>query len=51
MTRIEDPPVAGSHKPEDIVEAAGMPIGSGNMKPEYDIRLANEDLAPLRKQK
>ena len=28
-----------------------MPIGSGNMKPEYDYRLANEDLAPLRKQK
>ncbi|MFT4228829.1 MAG: NCS1 family nucleobase:cation symporter-1 [Microbacterium sp.] len=36
--------------PQDIVEAAGMPVGSGNMKPEYDPRLANEDLAPLRKQ-
>lgn len=35
----------------DIVEAAGMPTGSGNVKPEYDPRLANEDLAPLRKQK
>jgi NCS1 family nucleobase:cation symporter-1 len=37
-------------KPHDIVEAAGMPEGAGNMKPEYDTRLANEDLAPLRKQ-
>ncbi|GAA1998759.1 NCS1 family nucleobase:cation symporter-1 [Microbacterium ulmi] len=37
-------------KPHDIVEAAGLPIGAGNMKPEYDLRLANEDLAPLRKQ-
>ncbi|MCK2023531.1 NCS1 family nucleobase:cation symporter-1 [Microbacterium sp. kSW2-24] len=38
-------------KPQDIVEAAGHPTGSGNMKPHYDPRLANEDLAPLRKQK
>jgi len=38
-------------KPQDIIEAAGYPIGSGNMKPQYDPRLANEDLAPLRKQK
>ncbi|MBT2498247.1 NCS1 family nucleobase:cation symporter-1 [Agromyces sp. ISL-38] len=37
--------------PYDVVEAAGMPVGSGLMKPEYDHRLANEDLAPLRKQK
>jgi len=37
-------------QPHDIVEAAGMPVGAGNMKPEYDPRLANEDLAPLRKQ-
>ncbi|MEV4686790.1 NCS1 family nucleobase:cation symporter-1 [Microbacterium sp. LWH3-1.2] len=41
------PPTA----PQDIVEAAGHPVGSGNMKPEYDPRLANEDLAPLRTQK
>ncbi|WP_156758836.1 NCS1 family nucleobase:cation symporter-1 [Microbacterium karelineae] len=27
------------------------PIGSGNVRPGYDPRLANEDLAPLRKQK
>ncbi|MFT4305859.1 MAG: NCS1 family nucleobase:cation symporter-1 [Microbacterium sp.] len=37
-------------KPHDVVEAAGMPVGAGNMKPGYDPRLANEDLAPLRKQ-
>ncbi|WP_447943868.1 NCS1 family nucleobase:cation symporter-1 [Microbacterium aurum] len=37
--------------PQDIVEAAGHPVGSGNVKPGYDPRLANEDLAPLRKQK
>ncbi|WP_082542973.1 NCS1 family nucleobase:cation symporter-1 [Microbacterium sp. Root53] len=38
-------------KPQDVVEAAGLPTGSGNMRPGYDPRLANEDLAPLRKQK
>ena len=51
MTRIEDLPAVAGVKSEDIVEAAGMPVGSGNMKPEYDPRLANEDLAPLREQK
>ncbi len=40
-----------SSKPhEDLVEAAGMPVGSGVIKPSYDPRLTNEDLAPLRKQ-
>ncbi|MEV6630563.1 NCS1 family nucleobase:cation symporter-1 [Actinoplanes sp. NPDC051470] len=34
----------------DIIEAAGHPVGSGFTKPEYDPRLSNEDLAPLRKQ-
>jgi nucleobase:cation symporter-1, NCS1 family len=34
----------------DIIEAAGHPVGSGVIKPEYDPRLSNEDLAPLRKQ-
>ncbi|MFC6010839.1 NCS1 family nucleobase:cation symporter-1 [Nocardia lasii] len=34
----------------DLVEAAGLPVGSGHIKPEYDPRLTNEDLAPLRKQ-
>ena len=48
---IEAPSGAPYTKPQDIIEAAGYPVGSGNMKPEYDYRLANEDLAPLRKQK
>lgn len=34
----------------DIVEAAGHPVGGGVIKPEYDPRLTNEDLAPLGKQ-
>lgn len=51
MTEIAAPPGAPLTKPQDIIEAAGHPVGSGNMKPEYDVRLANEDLAPLRKQK
>ncbi|GAB2589447.1 nitrate reductase [Paractinoplanes abujensis] len=37
-------------KHQDMVEAAGMPVGSGVIKPTYDPRLTNEDLAPLRKQ-
>src|SRR5690348_11148195 len=36
--------------PQDLVEAAGMPVGSGIVKPGYDPRLTNEDLAPLRDQ-
>lgn len=48
MTPESTPAPTGQY---DIVEAAGMPRGAGNMKPEYDVRLANEDLAPLRKQK
>ncbi|WP_433205965.1 NCS1 family nucleobase:cation symporter-1 [Dactylosporangium sp. CS-047395] len=35
---------------QDLVEAAGMPVGSGEVRPGYDPRLTNEDLAPLRKQ-
>ncbi|WP_433616295.1 NCS1 family nucleobase:cation symporter-1 [Dactylosporangium sp. CA-139114] len=35
---------------QDLVEAAGMPVGSGDIKPGYDPRLTNEDLAPLRRQ-
>lgn len=42
---------ASPNTPQDLIEAAGMPVGSGNMKPGYDIRLANEDLAPLKEQK
>src|SRR3977135_2581120 len=34
----------------DIVEAASHPVGGGLIKPGYDPRLTNEDLAPLRKQ-
>src|ERR1700709_1475131 len=34
----------------DLIEAAGHPIGGGLIKPGYDPRLTNEDLAPLRKQ-
>ncbi|AGZ39525.1 NCS1 family nucleobase:cation symporter-1 [Actinoplanes friuliensis] len=37
-------------KNSDLIEAAGMPVGSGEIKPGYDPRLTNEDLAPLRKQ-
>src|SRR3954462_8501874 len=40
--------VKGQH--EDMVEAAGHPVGSGMIKPGYSERLANEDLAPLKKQ-
>lgn len=34
----------------DVVEAAGHPVGGGVIKPGYDPRLTNEDLAPLGKQ-
>jgi NCS1 family nucleobase:cation symporter-1 len=34
----------------DLVEAAGFPPGQGAVKPTYDPRLTNEDLAPLKKQ-
>ncbi|HTJ32589.1 MAG TPA: NCS1 family nucleobase:cation symporter-1 [Dactylosporangium sp.] len=46
--------IAGSQEAtaqhQDLVEAAGMPVGSGEAGPGYDPRLTNEDLAPLRKQ-
>lgn len=35
---------------DDLVEAAGHPIGGGVVKPGYDPRLTNADLAPLAKQ-
>ncbi|MCG8916013.1 NCS1 family nucleobase:cation symporter-1 [Actinokineospora sp. PR83] len=35
---------------DDLLEAAGTPIGGGLIKADYDPRLTNEDLAPLRKQ-
>src|SRR5258707_2894968 len=34
----------------DVVEAVGHPVGGGLIKPGYDPRLTNEDLAPLKKQ-
>ena len=34
----------------DVVEPPGHPAGDGLIKPEYDDRLANADLAPLKKQ-
>ena len=34
----------------DVKETSGHPAGDGVIKPEYDDRLANTDLAPLRKQ-
>ena len=52
MNESDTPPTPpgapGGH--DDLVEAAGQPIGAGTVKPEYDPRLANEDLAPLREQ-
>ncbi|MFT4298380.1 MAG: NCS1 family nucleobase:cation symporter-1 [Aeromicrobium sp.] len=44
--------MADSHKelPNDIVEAAGYPPGAGAAKRDYDPRLTNEDLAPLKNQ-
>src|SRR6059058_1347758 len=56
MTDIEAPPASKPLPPGavvaagDIVEAAGHPVGGGEIKPGYDPRLTNEDLAPLRKQ-
>jgi NCS1 family nucleobase:cation symporter-1 len=35
---------------QDLIEAAGLPVGSGLIKDGYDPRLTNEDLAPLAKQ-
>ena len=34
----------------DLVEAAGYPPGQGAVKPGYDPRLTNKDLAPLKEQ-
>ncbi|MEV0570339.1 hypothetical protein, partial [Dactylosporangium sp. NPDC050588] len=47
VARAQGPVTDG---PQDLVEAAGMPVGSGVIKPGYDPRLTNEDLAPLRNQ-
>jgi NCS1 family nucleobase:cation symporter-1 len=45
---MQAPP--GASAPNDFVEAAGFPPGSGIIKEGYDPRLTNQDLAPLRKQ-
>src|SRR5256884_7892170 len=56
MTDIEAPPASKPLPPGavvaagDLVEAAGHPVGSGDIKPGYDPRLTNEDLAPLKRQ-
>ena len=34
----------------DVTETPGHPGGDGLIKPEYDDRLANSDLVPLKKQ-
>jgi NCS1 family nucleobase:cation symporter-1 len=46
--RVTPPGATSGHN--DLVEAAGQPIGGGLTKPGYAPRLTNEDLAPLRKQ-
>ncbi|MGY4709823.1 NCS1 family nucleobase:cation symporter-1 [Mycolicibacterium sp. CBM1] len=50
MTETRDLPPAARVGADDIVEAAGHPVGGGVIKPGYDPRLTNEDLAPLRTQ-
>ena len=52
VARAQEPVTAAPavDGPQDLVEAAGMPVGSGVIKPGYDPRLTNEDLAPLRNQ-
>jgi NCS1 family nucleobase:cation symporter-1 len=41
---------AQGDKPGDVLEAAGLPTGSGVVEAFHDPRLSNEDLAPLKKQ-
>ncbi|HEX8933898.1 MAG TPA: cytosine permease [Pseudonocardiaceae bacterium] len=50
VSRDEGVIVRGARPPAttNLVEAAGQPIGGGLIKPGYDTRLTNEDLAPLR---
>ncbi len=56
MTEIDLPSSSASLPPGavvgagDLIEAAGHPTGGGVIKPGYDPRLTNEDLAPLGKQ-
>ena len=48
LTGIVDEVAGDGH--HDVLEAPGHPGGDGLVKPGYDDRLANSDLAPLRKQ-
>ena len=48
MTDTDDQATAVGHG--DLVEAAGFPPGQGVVRREYDPRLTNEDLAPLKRQ-
>ena len=50
MTDTRDVPPGATIAAGDLVEAAGHPVGGGVIKPDYDPRLTNEDLAPLGKQ-
>ena len=51
MTDTRDlPPRRRSRRRATSIEAAGHPVGGGVIKPGYDPRLTNEDLAPLGKQ-
>src|SRR6476660_5963117 len=50
MTDTRDLPPRAGVAAGDMIEAAGHPVGGGVVKPSYDERLTNEDLAPLREQ-
>ncbi len=50
MTDTRDLPPRAGVAAGDMIEAAGHPVGGGVVKPGYDPRLTNEDLAPLGKQ-
>jgi len=56
MTEIDTPKATTQLPPGaavgagDLIEASGHPVGGGVIKPGYDPRLTNEDLAPLGKQ-
>jgi NCS1 family nucleobase:cation symporter-1 len=50
MTDTRELPPSAKVGADDLVEAAGHPVGAGLIKPGYDERLTNEDLAPLRDQ-
>src|SRR5260370_1821037 len=50
MTDTRDLPPGARVGAADTVEASGHRVGGGVIKPDYDLRLTNEDLAPLGKQ-